>query len=181
VLEHQLGAFRRFGCLILAGLALAGGAACAQAPAPPAAALGKGCVDDGPPQRGLPIDVLTIMTDRGARQVRLQVADDYPTREKGLMFVRRMAPDEGMIFDFHSQQPVSFWMHNTYIGLDMLFVDAEGRVARVVRNAKPCDDTSIASVFPVRTVIELNAGAADALGVKVGDRVTSRIVYPAKR
>lgn len=159
----------------LAALALAGGTACAQ---PGPGASGPGCVADGEPQAGLPQDRLTIHTAAGPVPLRLQIAADDATRQKGLMFVRRMGPDEGMIFDFHAPRPIAFWMHNTYIPLDLLFVRADGRILSIARNARPCNDAEIPSGGPVRTVIELNAGAADRLGVREGDRVTSQVIYP---
>ena len=94
------------------------------------------------------------------------------------MFVRRMADDEGMIFDFHTPQVTAFWMHNTYIPLDLVFVQEDGKVLRIARNAPTCSDVSIPSGGPVRTVIELNAGTADRLGIKEGDWVTSTVTYP---
>jgi uncharacterized membrane protein (UPF0127 family) len=164
---------------LLAALALAGGAACAQ-PGPAPGASGPGCIADGPPQSGLPTEALTIQTARGPVRLKVQVAADGASREKGLMFVRRMGADEGMIFDFHQPQDVSFWMRNTYIPLDLLFVQADGRILTIAGNAPPCDDGQIPSGGPVRTVIELNAGAADRLGIRPGDRVVGQTIYPAR-
>ena len=164
-----------------AGIVLVGAAACAQgAPAPPSEALGPGCVADGFPQTMLPREKLTIQTSRGPARFDVQVAADDDSRSTGLMFVRKMPADQGMLFDFQASRPVAFWMHNTYIPLDLLFVQADGRILSIARNAPTCNDGSIPSGGPVRTVIELNAGVADKYGIRPGDRVVSEKIYPAR-
>jgi len=162
----------------LAALALATGAACAQGASTPAPGLH--CYEDGAPQSGLPREQITISTARGPVRLNLQLADDDATREKGLMFVRRMADDEGMIFDFQESKPVWFWMRNTYISLDLLFVDAEGRIVNIAERARPCDDSPIPSAGPIRAVIEINAGLAERLGIRPGDQVTGQRIFPAR-
>ncbi|HTI67411.1 MAG TPA: DUF192 domain-containing protein [Caulobacteraceae bacterium] len=180
MLKHQFVTVRRAGLSLLAAALLAGGAACAQPGPAPVAVSGPGCVMDGPPQAGLPVDTLTVQTARGPARFKVQIAADDATREKGLMFVRKMAPDEGMIFDFRVPQATAFWMHNTYIPLDLLFVQADGRILTIARNAPTCNDGAIPSGGAVRTVIELNAGTADRLGIKPGDVVTSEKIYPPR-
>jgi uncharacterized membrane protein (UPF0127 family) len=177
VLQHQFLKASRLCLVIAAGLALA-----APAYAPPAHAQGlrlaRGCVADGPPQTGLPTEQLAVNTGSGPKRFKVQIAADEATREKGLMFVRHMADDEGMIFDFKTPQQTAFWMHNTYIPLDLIFVQADGKILRIARNAPICSDAPIPSGGPVRTVIELNAGLADRLGMREGDYVTSTVTYP---
>lgn len=123
------------------------------------------------PQTGLPVETITIDTKTGPHAFRVEVAADNESRERGLMFRKTMAPNAGMLFDFHTPQPVSFWMENTILPLDMLFVRANGTIARIKANATPFSRDPIPSGEPVRLVIELNGGRAAALGITVGSRV----------
>lgn len=91
--------------------------------------------------------------------------------QQGLMFRRSMAVDSGMLFDFGHDQPVSMWMKNTLIPLDMLFLDRAGRVVGIAERAVPETTTVISSPGPVRAVLEVNGGTTARLGLKVGDRV----------
>ena len=87
------------------------------------------------------------------------------------MYRTAMAPDAGMLFDFHTPQPVSFWMENTVLPLDMLFVRADGTIARIKANATPYSRENIPAGEPVQLVIELNGGRAAALGIAEGGHV----------
>jgi len=112
---------------------------------------------------------LTLNTDTGAHSFNVEVVDTPETRAKGLMFVTELANDAGMLFDFKEERPVSFWMQNTYIPLDMIFVDAQGVVKSVHANAIPHDTTGIPSGFPVQYVLEIPGGQAAAIGLDAGD------------
>ena len=79
-----------------------------------------------------------------------------------------------MLFDFQHDQPVTFWMHNTYISLDMIFIHGDGRILRIAENAKPMSDDLIPSGGPVRAVLEVIAGTAHKLGIAPGDRSRAR-------
>jgi len=92
------------------------------------------------------------------------------------MFVKRLPEGQGMLFDFKRDQEVSFWMHNTYIPLDMIFIAGNGQVMHIAENAKPMSDALIPSRYPVRFVLEVIAGTADKLGIAVGDRVTGSVI-----
>src|SRR5579872_1195600 len=120
---------------------------------------------------GLPVETITIDTKTGPHAFSVEVAADDESREKGLMYRMTMAPDAGMLFDFHTPQPVSFWMENTVIPLDMLFVRADGTIARIKENATPYSRENIPSGEPIEVVIELNGGRAAALGIAEGARV----------
>jgi len=85
------------------------------------------------------------------------------------MFIRSLGPDQGMIFPYSPPQNVAFWMKNTLIPLDMLFIRADGTIARIV-TAKPLDETSIPSGEPVVAVLEIRGGRAGELGIREGDR-----------
>ena len=121
-----------------------------------------------------PKSELTIETAKGPHKFAVEVATTPEQMEQGLMFRQSLAPDAGMIFDFKSPQPAMMWMKNTLIPLDMLFVDAQGRIVNIHERAVPGSLETIGSGAPVRAVIELNGGSAARLGIKPGDRV----VYP---
>ena len=119
----------------------------------------------------LPVENITIDTKAGPHSFSVEVAADDESREKGLMYRTAMAPDAGMLFDFHTPQLVSFWMENTVLPLDMLFVRANGTIARIKANATPYSRENIPSGEPIQLVIELNAGRAAALGITEGAKV----------
>ena len=119
----------------------------------------------------LPVETITIDTKSGPHSFSMEIAADDESREHGLMFRTAMAPDAGMLFDFHTPQMVSFWMENTVIPLDMLFVRADGTVARIRENATPYSRENIPAGEPVQLVIELNGGRAAALGIVEGAHV----------
>jgi uncharacterized membrane protein (UPF0127 family) len=100
----------------------------------------------------------------------LEVAVTEAQHQRGLMYRDSMAHDHGMLFVFDSPRTLKFWMRNTRIPLDMIFLDRDGRVVDVL-HAKPLDETSIGPDAPTQFVIELNANAADKLGLKKGDRI----------
>lgn len=114
---------------------------------------------------------LDIITSTGQHHYEVEIAADQTSREHGLMDRREMAADHGMLFEFQTREPVTFWMKDTYLSLDMVFIDADGRVARVFENAKPLSEKLIPSIAPVTGVLELNAGQAKAIKLKSGDKV----------
>lgn len=114
---------------------------------------------------------LTISTAKGDQTFNIEVVDTPESRAKGLMFRTELAPDAGMLFDFHESRPVSFWMQNTLIPLDMLFVRHDGTIANIHVNARPMDPTSIPSDGPVEFVFEIAGGRSVELGIKAGDTV----------
>ena len=92
---------------------------------------------------------------------------------------RRFLPaDRGMLFEFDRDAPVAFWMKNTYIPLDMIFISPKGVVTNVVANAEPLSERAIPSGSPCVAVLELNGGAAAAIGLKVGDTVRHAFFKP---
>jgi uncharacterized membrane protein (UPF0127 family) len=114
----------------------------------------------------LPVTTLVIDTDHGPHTFRVEIAADQPSQEKGLMFRKQMAPDAGMLFEFPKPQMEYFWMKNTVLPLDIIFIRANGTISSVAPNAVPYSTTTIPSVEPVRAVLELNGGRAAELGIE---------------
>lgn len=119
----------------------------------------------------LPVDPdpLVAQTQAGERRFQIEIADTDLARARGLMFRRVMPDDRGMLFVFERSRPVSFWMSNTPLPLDLLFIDEAG-VVRGIRQGVPFSEASIASPVPVRFVLELKAGTAQKTGITEGVR-----------
>lgn len=118
------------------------------------------------------LETLSIATQgRQKQSFRVEVARNDADRAQGLMFRRSMPADQGMLFDFGRVEPISMWMQNTYLSLDMLFIRPDGTIARIAANTEPLSTRTIPSGEPVLAVLELNAGTAARLGIKAGDRV----------
>ncbi|MFN4277753.1 MAG: DUF192 domain-containing protein [Ferrovibrio sp.] len=128
------------------------------------------------PQPTLPQSELVIVTSgKGPQRFTVELADNDQSRARGMMFRQSMAPDAGMLFDFKQEQMASFWMRNTLIPLDMIFIKADGTILNIHQRAIPRDETGINSTGPVRAVLEVNGGTASRLGIKPGDRVQHAI------
>ena len=120
-------------------------------------------------------ETVAVETAAGVTEFTAEIADTEPLRQKGLMFRRSLAPDRAMLFDFGQPRPVSMWMKNTYIPLDMVFIRADGTVAQVAADTVPHSLDVIGVDEPVLGVLEVAAGTARRLGLKPGDRVRHRI------
>ena len=109
----------------------------------------------------------------GGRDLKFDVelALDDLHRAHGLMYRKQLGPYQGMLFDFFQEMPVSFWMKNTLIPLDMLFIAGDGTIKNIHANAVPLSTDPIPSNLPVRAVLEINGGSAALLGIKPGDKV----------
>ncbi|MBV1703418.1 MAG: DUF192 domain-containing protein [Hyphomicrobiales bacterium] len=148
-------------------LTIALATALAAAPAVPA------CAQEATPA----LDAAHVVTASGDHLYRLEVASTPADKERGLMFRRYMPADRGMLFTFAKPRVVQFWMHDTYIPLDMLFVGADGRIVSIARDAQPMSDAIVSSGVETAAVIEINAGQAQAIGAAVGDRVTDEVAF----
>jgi uncharacterized protein len=124
------------------------------------------------------LDKLEIVTATGVHAFSVELARNDAERERGLMYRRFMPADRGMLFDFKREEPVMFWMKNTYIPLDMIFISRAGIVTSIVANAEPLSERLIPSGGPCYGVLEVNGGVAASIGVKVGDRVRHAIFAP---
>lgn len=102
----------------------------------------------------------------------IELASTPDERAQGLMYRTELPPDAGMLFDFEEEQPVSMWMKNTILPLDMLFIAGSGEITGIAADTVPHSETTIPSPGPVRAVLELNAGTASRLGITAGDRVS---------
>jgi len=126
------------------------------------------------------IEPLTIATDGDATMFTVEIADTDETRERGLMFRQRLPEGHGMLFDFGEPRPVSMWMKNTYIPLDMLFVRPDGTIAYIAENTVPKSLDTIGITEPVLAVIELAGGTARKKNIRSGDKVYHRIFNNAE-
>jgi Uncharacterized conserved protein len=113
--------------------------------------------------------------DARLHKIDVWIADTDARRTRGLMFVDDLADDSGMLFIYPEPQPISMWMKNTHLSLDMLFVSADGRVHSVVENTTPMSTNTISSNGVVRAVIELKAGSAARLKIRPG----AQVIHPA--
>jgi uncharacterized membrane protein (UPF0127 family) len=113
---------------------------------------------------------LTIRSASGEHHFSVQVAATPEQQEQGLMFYRSLGGDQGMIFPYDPPQNVAFWMKNTLIQLDMVFIRADGTIARIV-TAKPLDVTPVPAGEPIVGVLEIRGGRAAELGIREGDKV----------
>lgn len=117
---------------------------------------------------------ISLQTTSGKHTYKIDVAAKPDERAKGLMFVQQMDENKGMLFVFEQTREVSFWMRNTFIPLDMIFIDEFGTVKSIHENAIPQDGTPIPSNVPVKYVLELNAGQVKKIGLAVGDIATHK-------
>lgn len=125
------------------------------------------------PESGLNVIPLTVTTAAGKRHTfKVEVAATGEEQNKGLMFRRAMGADEGMIFPINPPRGASFWMRNTVISLDLIFVAPDGRIANIAADAIPYNEQPLLSEGPVKAVLELNGGRARALGIAPGDKVS---------
>ncbi|MGD9539575.1 DUF192 domain-containing protein [Methylocystis sp.] len=120
-------------------------------------------------------EVARIVTSTGEHDFKVEVAETPKSRARGLMFRKSMPADRGMLFDFKVEGPVSMWMKNTYIPLDMVFIGRDGRVVGVAADTEPLSERIISSPAPAYAVLELNAGVARRISLAPGDRVRHRM------
>lgn len=173
----------RRGLTVLVG-ALSLLAACAQepaaqeaathaAPAPSGAVSTSGAGAVGKPPAGF--EALEAVTPSGRTRFFVEIADTDAEREKGLMFRKEVPPDRGMLFDFKTPREVAFWMKNTLIPLDIIYIRTDGTVLSIARNTTPLSEAPIPSGGPIVGVLELAGGRAGEIGLMPGDRIEHRI------
>jgi uncharacterized membrane protein (UPF0127 family) len=140
-----------------------------------AAALTLICLAAAPARAQEPLETLEIVTSDGTHGFSVEVMRTPEQLAKGLMFRRYMSDDRGMLFDFKAEQPVQFWMKNTYLPLDMIFISKAGKIVSIRENAEPLSEKLIPSGAPVVAVLEVNAGTAARIHASAGDTVHASI------
>ena len=135
------------------------------------------CVALGPitPAQAGGESTIEIVGKTGVHAFAVELATNDDERSRGLMFRKELPEGHGMLFDFVHEAPVAFWMHNTYIPLDMIFIRGNGSILSIAENTEPLSDRLIPSGGPVRAVLEVIGGTARKLGIAPGDRVSSPI------
>ncbi|MDQ6702656.1 MAG: DUF192 domain-containing protein [Pseudomonadota bacterium] len=126
-------------------------------------------IDAPPPQGNL--ERLEIVTASGTHEFSVEVMRGGRQRERGLMFRRFLPQERGMLFAFATEQPVTMWMKNTYLPLDMIFIGRAGKVVGLAENTEPLSEKIIPSGAPAYGVLEINAGTAARIGLRIGDSV----------
>lgn len=149
-------------CAALALVACSGQSAEQSAEAPAAVATH--------PETGLEIIPVTLQLESGAHVIQAEHADTPDAQARGLMFRAEMGADEGMIFTYQDTRDLSFWMRNTVIPLDLIFIDANRQVINIEQGI-PYDENPVASDAPGVAVLELNAGRSEELGLQPGDTI----------
>ncbi len=142
---------------------LLAGACRAEAPRPAATTVASAAVE-----------MVSIDTARGPVSFRVEIADTDEERAQGLMFRTSLAPDAGMLFTWPRAAPRAFWMKNTYIPLDILYIGASGRVVSIAAMTEPFSEDPIPSHGDALGVLEIAGGRAAELGIDIGDRVHHR-------
>lgn len=128
----------------------------------------------GLPLRGnqnFPRETILIETSKQPIDLLVEIADSPAERTQGLMYRKSIGEKEGMLFLFDKEQMVSMWMKNTYLPLDMLFIDRIGTIKKIVRSTTPHSLELISSGIPVLAILELPAGTADKFSIEEGDRI----------
>jgi uncharacterized membrane protein (UPF0127 family) len=133
-------------------------------------------VASSPTARGAEQQTLEIASKTGVHVFAVELAVTDEERARGLMYRRSVPESYGMLFDFKRDQGVTMWMRNTYVSLDMIFIQSDGRIRRIAENTETESDKIISSGGPVRAVLEVVAGTARKLGIEAGDRVATPIL-----
>ncbi len=149
----------------LAGCGAERATATPQAVAAPAAAAGRSAA-------GLELATVSVSHDGRVSRFTTEVARSGGEQAQGLMFRTRVGPGEAMLFPMNPPRVAGFWMKNTLVPLDMIFVRADGRIARIARMTTPRSLATVTSGEPVAAVLEIAGGRSDALGISEGDRVS---------
>jgi uncharacterized protein len=164
----------RFSALAL-GVALTL-SACTSATGGNAAKVAKvDCVagaDHGTSEAGLKQVELCLRSKGKTRRYVVEIAETPPQQTKGMMFRTELADDKGMLFPFREPRMASFWMKNTVIPLDIIFIRSDGLIENIGENAIPYSTDTVESTGPVTAVLELRGGLTSELGIAAGDKVS---------
>ena len=154
-------------------------AACSPSPdagnaSPPAGDDAAGAIAKHPVS-GLKIIPLTVVGPKRSHSFRVELANTPAAQARGLMFRTEMDDDEGMLFPSETPEPRSFWMKNTPLSLDIIFIGVDGRISNIAANTTPYSLESVLSEGAASAVLELRGGRAAELGIAPGDRVEYRL------
>lgn len=127
----------------------------------------------GEPAAAFELSKASVLSGGRTHEFRVEVARTRSQQIKGLMFRRRLDADAGMLFVYRRAARIGMWMKNTYVPLDMLFIDRTGMIVEIAQRTVPLSTTVIPSKKPVMAVLEVNAGTVARLGIEIGDRVVS--------
>jgi len=127
-------------------------------------------------QAAAPTQTIEVVSRTGVHVFTVELARNDEQRARGLMFRKALPEGRGMLFDFQREEPeVTFWMKNTYISLDIMFIAADGTIRRIAAHTTPLSEAQIPSGGPTRAVLEVIAGTAEKLGIEPGDKVAAPI------
>lgn len=126
-------------------------------------------------EAALRVEQLSVETAAGPVTLNVEIADDDAERSRGLMFRESLADNAGMLFHFQEPEMASFWMRNTILSLDIIFIAPDGRILNIADHTTPFSDAPIPAEGLTRGVLEIRAGRAEALGIKPGALVHHRI------
>lgn len=138
-------------------------------------AQGVVCAEDR--AQSLRTEPLEVATHGGVKHFTVEIAARPQEREIGLMYRKSLAADHGMLFEFNTVAPESFWMKNTYIPLDIVFIAPDGKVVNIARQTTPMSEAGIPSAGPVDAVLELRGGRAAEIGLEPGDVVHAKFFH----
>ncbi|HTB88795.1 MAG TPA: DUF192 domain-containing protein [Steroidobacteraceae bacterium] len=134
------------------------------------AALPQGAAPE--PLSAFPQSLLAVRTSSGnVVNFKIWEADTQKREEQGMMYIREMDEHTGMLFMFPENRPVTMWMKNTYVSLDLLFLNAQGKIDYIAARAIPKSEAIIGPPTPEFAVLELKGGACEQFGIKVGDKI----------
>jgi uncharacterized membrane protein (UPF0127 family) len=126
--------------------------------------------------KGFPRSTLGIVRHDGRDEFHIWIADTPPRQQQGLMFVRDLPADYGMLFPLDEIRVMSMWMKNTYVALDMVFIGIDGRIAAIAASTTPLSENIVSFPVPVQAVLELKAGESVRRGIRAGDKVEHPLI-----
>lgn len=129
------------------------------------------------PQSGLKVENLSIRTNKDIKHFKVEIAADDDEREIGMMFRKSVPKNTGMLFEFPYEKQAAFWMKNTLVPLDIIFIKKDGTIANISRNAKPLDLTPLYSNGDVTGVLEIGGGESQKLGIREGQKVSNKFFH----
>ena len=124
---------------------------------------------------------VVVETAKGERKFSVEVVREEKERNRGLMFRHELAESHGMLFDYDPPQQIAFWMKNTFVSLDIIFIGVDGRILNIAEKTTPLSLERLPANGKARGVLEINGGLSAKLGIKPGDRVRHALFDPSKK